>query len=163
MAFTDYTTPDEVRAVLGISVKEVSDDKVASAVTLTTVLEALYRLAPTLQADFKISYAASPRSSAQARFVLLVETFCAYTVAIAMIPGLPLNAPQSISDGKTALSRVANPFEALLPHLNASLAYFKTNLMTAYSAVNSAIPVQVHKARTMVLGVATSADPVTGA
>lgn len=163
MAFTDYTSPDEVRAVLGISAKEVSDDKIATTVNLTTLLEALYKLAPTLQADFATAYAAAPRSAAQARFVLLVETFCAYTVAVAMIPGLPLNAPQIITDGKTAMNRVANPFEALLPALHASLGYFKINLMTAYTAVNSAIPVVAAKARVIVLGIATSIDPVTGA
>lgn len=164
MALSDYTTPDEVRAVLGISAREVPDDKVASTVNLTTLLEALRKLSPTLSDDFKTAHDAAPRSALQTRFTLLVETFCAYTVAVAMVPSLPLSAPMIITDGKTALNRVSNPFEALLPSLNASLTYFKTNLMAAYAelfpgTISPLAPIK----RTMVVDVGIAVDPVTGA
>ena len=163
MAFSDYTTPDSVRSVLGISAKEISDAKIADTVYLTTMLEALYALAPTLSADFTTARSANPRTAHQTRFVLLVETFCSYTVAHALIPNLPMAAPQIITDGKTAINRVANPYEHLREPLQASLAYFKVNLMAAYSDVNPAILKQDKLKRTLVRAAAMPFDPVTGA
>ena len=163
MAFSDYTSPTSVRAVLGISVKEVSDATVTDTVYLTTLLEALYALSPDLSTDFLAAAAAPSPSAAQKRFVLLVETFCAYTAAVALIPSLPLAAPQIITDGKTSVNRVANPYERLLPALNASLAYIRANLMAAYAEVAPGISPLAPVRRTMVLNVGLSVDPVTGA
>lgn len=162
MAFTDYTFPDEVRGVLGISVKEVSDAKVSSTVNLTTLLEALDSLSLTLRADYFTASNASPRTPQQSRFVLLVQTFSAYTVAIAVVPSLALAAPQIITDGKTAVNRVANPFENLLPNLTTSLAYFKTTLMEAYAAINPSISPLAPVRRTNVIDTGLAVDPITG-
>lgn len=160
--FSDYTTADSVRAVLGISVKEASDAMVEDTVYLTGLLEALYALSTTLAADYKTARDASTRSAKQVRFVLLVQTFCSYTVALQLIPNLPLSAPQQITDGKTAMNRAANPYEHLKPQLATSLAYFKVNMIEAYAAVNSAITVPVATRRTMVVGSGLATDPVTG-
>jgi hypothetical protein len=162
MAFPDYTTANSVRAVLGISVKEASDAVIEDPVYLTGVLEVLYDLSTTLVIDYSGARDASPRTDKQTRFVLLVQTFCAYTVALQLIPNLPLLAPQIITDGKTAINRVANPYENLRPSIVASLAYFKLNLIEAYAAINSAIAVPTPKRRTMVAGVGLATDPVTG-
>lgn len=162
MALPDYTTADSVRAVLGISVKEASDAVIEDPVYLTGILEALYDLSTTLATDYRKARDASPRSDKQTRFVLLVQTFCAYTVALQLIPNLPLLAPQQITDGKTAVNRVANPYENLRPSIVASLAYFKLNMIEAYAAINLTIAVPVAKRRTMVAGVGLGTDPVTG-
>lgn len=163
MAFSDYTTADSVRAVLGISVKEASDAVVEDTVNLTNMLEALYSVSTTLAADFRKAAAAAPRSDKQTRFVLLVQTFCAYAVALQLIPSLPLLAPQQITDGKTAVNRVDNPYEHLKPSLQASLTYFKANMIEAYAAINSAVTVPTATKRTMVTSVGLGTDPITGA
>lgn len=163
MAFSEYTTADSVRAVLGISAKEASDAMIEDQVYLTGILEALRGLSTTLAADYRKAALVSPRSDKQTRLVLLVQTFCAYTVALQLIPNLPLSAPQQITDGKTAVNRVANPYEHLKPSLQASLAYFKGNMLEAYAEINSAITVPVATRRTMVVNVGLGTDPVTGA
>lgn len=163
MAFSDYTNPDSVRAVLGISVKEVSDAKITDNVYLTTLLEALHALSPTLKDDYLEASVASPRTAKQNRFVLLAETLCTYVVAQALIPGLRLAAPQVITDGKTSINRVADPYTALEPAISASIGYYKQNLMEAYADINVAITAPVRRARTMVLAVGLAVDPVTGA
>lgn len=162
MAFSDYTSPTSVRAVLGISVKEVHDATVTDTVYLTTLLETLYGLSPTLSADFLLTSAEPTPSPAEQRFVRLVETFCAYTVAVALIPSLPLAAPQIITDGKASVNRIANPYENLLPALNASLAYIKNNLMAAYAEIYPGISPLAPVNRTMVVNVGLAVDPITG-
>lgn len=162
MAFSDYTTSDNVRAVIGISAKEVSNAVVENNVYLTGMLEALRALSPNLAADYLAAVAITGRTAAQNRFVLLAETFCSYSVAVQLIPSLPLAAPQIITDGKSAQNRIANPYEQLLPTLNAALSNFATNLMGAYSDINSAIPRVVATPRRMVSAVGLAVDPVTG-
>ena len=163
MVLSDYTSPYEVRAVLGISAKEVTDIAITSSVNLVMVMEALRGLSLTLSDDFVVARDASPRSALQSRFVLLVQTYCAYVVAITLLPSLPMSAPMLIGDGKTALNRVADPYALLAPALNASLEYFKTNLTSAYSDLNPAITRIVPKRRTIAVDVPLAVDPVTGA
>lgn len=163
MAFTDYTTPDNVRAVLGISAMEVADNVITRNVYLTGLLEALRALSPTLAADYTaLKTAGGTHSADESRFLLLAETFCSYTVAVQLVPNLPMSAPQTITDGKSQQGRIANPYEGLLPSLNTSLAIFKFNLMDAYSDINPAIPAPIRTVRTMVTAVGLATDPVTG-
>lgn len=162
-AFTDYTTPNNVRAVLGISDKEAEDVVVTSNVYLTGMLEALRALSLTLAADYTtLKIQSGTRTAAETRFLLLAESFCSYTVAIQLIPALPLLAPQLITDGKSQQQRIANPYEQLKPSLSASLALFSFNLMDAYSTINPAIAKPVKTARTMVAAVGLAVDPITG-
>lgn len=160
--FTDYTTADSVRAVLGISVKEVSDQKVTDTIYLTGLLEALHQLNPAISAAFLTARAVSQRSAKQTRFVLLVETYCAYVVAIQMIPNLPLSAPQVITDGKTAINRIANPYEHLLPDLTASLITFGQRLLNAYADLTPGYTAPTRVTRKMVTSTGTAFDNVTG-
>lgn len=163
-AFTDYTTPGNVRAVLGISVKEAEDVVVTSSPYFTGMLEALRALSLTLATDYTtLKTAGGTRTAKESRFLLLAESFCAYIVAIQLIPALPLLAPQLITDGKSQQGRIANPYEQLKPSLTASLAIFSFNLMDAYSDINVAITKPVKTTRIMVLGVDLAVDPVTGA
>lgn len=163
MPFSDYTSPNSVRAVLGISVKEVSDTVITDNVYLTGLLEALRAVSLTLAADYRALKALSgTRTADEARFLLLAETFCAYVVAIQLTPNLPMSAPQIITDGKSEQGRIANPYLLLLPNLTASLALFKANLLDAYAGINPAIPKTAKTRRTMVLGSGLAVDPVTG-
>lgn len=162
MAFSDYTTPDSVRAVLGISVKEAADSVIEDTVYLTGMLEALHKVSSTLATDYLDAKNTAPRSANQTRFVLLAETYCTYTVALQLIPNLPMAAPQIITDGKSAMNRVADPYKELKPSIVASLNYFRTNLVEAYAAINPAIVVPVTKKRIGVLASSLAVDPVTG-
>lgn len=162
MAFSDYTKPDDVRAVLGVSIKEIADSVIESGVYLTTVLEALYKLNATLAEDYRTASGTAQRTSKQNRFVLLVQTYCSYIVARQLIPNLPMAAPQIITDGKTALNRIANPYEHLKEPIDASISYFGANLIEAYADINSAVVVPVAARRTMVKSSGLAVDPVTG-
>jgi len=162
MAFSDYTSCDSVRAALGINAKEAPDSVIEDGVYLTGMLEALYKISPTLADDYRTARSATNRSAKQTRFVLLADTCCAYVVAIQLIPVLPLLAPQIITDGKTALNRISNPYEHLRPTLDGTLSYLRANLIEAYADVNSSIVVPAVTKRINVLAVGVAVDPVTG-
>lgn len=162
MALSDYTSPNSVRAVLGISAKEISDVVITDDVYLTNMLESLRAISTTLAADYLVAKALPTPTAAQARFSLLAGTFCAYAVAAQLVSTLPLAAPQLITDGKSQQGRIANPYSALLPSLLASLTYVQGNLVDAYSDVNPAIVKPDKKSRTMVTSVGLAVDPVTG-
>jgi hypothetical protein len=163
MSFTDYTTPASVRALLGISEKEIRDTVVTDTVYLTALLEHLYGLSPTLADDYQTNKADTSRTALQNRFCLLAETVCAYVVAIALIPNLPMSAPQTITDGKAEHTRMANPYENLRDPLTATLDYYTAKLLAAYALVNTGVVLRSAVARTMVTSVGVAPDPVTGA
>lgn len=135
MAFADYTTPDSVRALLGVSSKELKDATITDVVYLTTLLEKLEEVTPGFADIYAAARDAEPRTSQENRLVLLVQSFCGYEVALALIPAMPLLAPQTISDGRSEIARVDNPFTALEPDLTAARDYIRMRMKLAYSAV----------------------------
>lgn len=161
MALIDYTTPDSIRALLGVSAKELKDTVIDDDVYLIKVLEKLDSLA----ADFTTVYAAArdaePRTSQQGRLVLLVQSFAAYTVALELVPAMPAFAPQTISDGKSEMSRVDNPYAALAPALIEARDYIQMRLKLAYTSVTG-VGLGAAQLRRHVSVVSPGADPITG-
>ena len=161
MAFTDYTSPSSVRALLGISEKEVRDVVVTDGVYLTALLETLYAISLDLPDDYLEANKLPNRTPAQNRFVMLADTVCAYAVALALIPNLPMSAPITITDGKSEQTRMSNPYEHLTEDLGATLAFYVVKLRAAYALVSDT-PAASVTARTSVISVGTAFNPITG-
>lgn len=162
MAFEDYTNPDSIRAILGVNAKELKDIVVTDNVFYTAMLEALHDIDAVLAADYLVAKAAEPPSATQGRFVMLTDAYCAYFVAQLMIPKLPVIAPQLITDGRSQVQRVDNPFATLLPAINASLTVFKDRLIAVYKLINTGVVVPAARAHARIAAVSLGTDPVTG-
>lgn len=161
MALTNYTTTDEVRSLLGVSPKEVKDAVITTNTNLLVVLEKLDEIDAGVREAYQLALDTDPPSSLQARFILLVQTFCAYTVALTMIPALPALAPKRITDGKSETERVDNPFTALEPGMRSNLEFVCKKLKTAYSNLTGNATT-VAPPRIMASSSPLATDPITG-
>lgn len=162
MPFSDYTAPDTVRSVLGISAEEVEDTSIDNPVYLTGLLESLYDVHPSLADDYLATRSVASRSTDQNRFLLLVQTYCSYTVALQMIPSLPMSAPKEVKDGKAAITRIDNPYANLRVNVATSMSYFKDRLLLAYKLLFPARLLPTKAVRVNIISVPVGFDPVTG-
>lgn len=163
MPFADYTTPADVRSILGISDQEIEDEAIANNIYLTGMIEAMHRINPSLAADYLTIKALTGRNAAQNRFMLLAGTYCAYTAALQLIPNMPLSAPKDITDGKSATARIDNPYEKLIPQISGSLSYFRDGLVDAYKIVFPDAVLSAKLERINIVSTGVGFDPVTGA
>lgn len=162
MAFSDYTSTTSVRAALGVSPREAKDDLITDNLRLIHLLEELDAFGPSFRADYEIARDAEPRNTAQNRLVLLTEAYSAYTVALDLIPILPVAVPLRQTDGKTEVERVDNPYEKLRPQLEKSRDLFRDRLRAAYAAITGeTAPVKVTRVRFAAVG--AGPDTVTDA
>lgn len=116
MALTDYTTYDEIRAVLGVSEDELEDRDLAlnlRSLELDMDLESVH---PNLVTVYEL-YKAGPTTQPQRRLVRAVPVFAAYSVARRLLMALPMFAPKTITDGRASQDRTADPYK----HLRADL------------------------------------------
>jgi hypothetical protein len=153
----------EVRAVLGVSSKELTDATLSSSIYSVRLREGLRDIHPQLLADFaRINESGEP-SDEQERFLELTSSYATYHVASQCLAALPMFAPQLIADEKAQLQRIADPFKQVREDVPTVLAMFKVKLQEAYAAVNSDAPAPNLVARTFVVTTGLAADPVTGA
>lgn len=160
---TNLVTTDSVRAVLGVSAKELPDTVLANPIYSTRLKEDLLDLHPQMVTDFStISQIGSP-SSDQQRFLDLIETYAAYNVAQQCLVALPMFAPLTIQDEKAALIRNTNSYAQLKADVGDVLTLIRVKLQTVYAVINPAAPAPVPVTRVFGVSVGIGTDPVTSA
>lgn len=158
---TDYTSYDEIRAVLGLSTKDLED---------TTLALALYERNLTMElaevdAGVKAQYLAvagiteNTRTAAQQTFYEVTQVFSAYSISRQLLTSLPYFALQRVTDGRAEGEREHDAFKDTKDSINATYNILATRLKTYYAALgNSLVSRQtaVHS-----VGVSIASDPVT--
>lgn len=158
MALATYTTPDEIRAVLG-----VSDEELADAVILLPTYDKALRLdLYAVDSGLETLYTSKKGSAlpADEMFLTLTDLFATYSVAKHLTESLPNFAPRTISDGKASMQRQLNPEELVIRAVREGYQKYRTQLLAAVASftattISSAAPVFMVTAR--------GVDPVTGA
>ena len=117
MALTDYTTNDDIRALLGVDQQELADSVMSLNTVEHTVSIALNSetgiVAPdTVERTFAqhhsfISAEGTP-TLAQTMFKQKVELYAAYVGAAAVGGSLPMFAPKTKGDGKALVTRFSS-------------------------------------------------------
>lgn len=159
----NLVTTDSVRAVLGVSAKELPDAVLSNSVYSTRLKEAMYDLHPQMVTDFgTISVLASP-TSVQQRFLDLAQTYAAYNVAQQCLVALPMFSPLTIKDEKAELTRNVDSFRQLKDDVGAVMTLMRVKLQTVYATINpqALAPAAVQRVFGVAVGIGT--DPVTGA
>ncbi len=121
MALTDFTEYDEVRAILGVSAREIEDKVLALKIYERELQFLLAEIAPTLETTYLALANASTRTTPEQKFVDIVQVFSAYAVSKSLLTSLPLFAPRRIQDGRAEQERVQDPFPTLRDDI--SMAY----------------------------------------
>lgn len=110
MPLLNYTSYDEIRSVLGVSITELTDGALSQPMYDTHVLNALEDVAAGIPALFNTvtAMAIGTATPDQTRFVGLVSLYAPYAIAKQLLTSLPMFGIQSLTDGRAAFQRNSN-------------------------------------------------------
>lgn len=161
MLITDYTSYDEIRAALGVSVDEIDDATLALALYADTLQVELEDVALTLPTVYTATKALPTPTDDEKRFLQSAHLFATYAVAKQLTTSLPLFGPEEITDGKAAVKRFADPFKKVTEAVGQEYARFRSRLVQTFAVVNSTT-VNDAAPKTYFAVISPSTDPVTG-
>jgi len=163
VAVSDFTTPDDIRSLLGVSTDEIRDETI-----LLPVNE--YELAADFDevdeandglVDLYLGLNVGALAPEEDKFYRSVRLFATYAVAKQLLTSLSMFGPKEKTDGKTAVTRFFDPYKETAKRVEAGYTRNRDRLITAFATV------QLGNAPTAVLRpyflvVSSSSDPVTG-
>lgn len=160
-----YTDNSTVRAVLGVSVKEIRDD-VLNLPLYSDHLALSYRLLnPNIMVWWATITAILPadRTTAQAQFYSLAQLYAAYAVAAHALEKVEMFAPKKITDGSAAQERVETAWDRLRASVGLALARYAQALLAALLALDptQSVPDRLPTRRAS-SNVGLASDPVLG-
>lgn len=161
MALTAYTSYADVRAALGVTPKDLSDETLGLPYYEDSLVEGLDSVHSSLITAFDEATAAAPQSPAQSRLIRSFRVLATLIAARAAIPALRMAAPQQVTDGKAALTRFNDPLSDLTRALDDKYNQAKVRAEEALALLTVASTPSVP--RVWFSAVTPSADPVTGA
>jgi len=137
---TDYTTYDEIRAVLGVSTDELEDEVLALPLYASHLQGELEDVALALPSAYiaVITIPEASRTDVQQRFALATALFSAYAVAKQLSASLPLFSPKDITEGKASVARFGNdPYKVVIAAVQKDYDRLRMRLNAAYAAQQS--------------------------
>lgn len=162
MALSDYTTPDNIRAVLGVEDDELKDETLSLEVYEFGLRQELDLIDLDLADDYATIADLDSKTDTQRRFYEACRMFATYAVAKSLLSALPLMAPKEITDGKAATSRFAqDPYKETTKAVTSWYEIHKQRLEDAYDLLNASPVSEIQLPTMMLVGVPTN-DPVTG-
>jgi hypothetical protein len=165
---TDYTSYDEIRAVLGVSNKDIKDETLALALYERLLLIDLDSLDSTAGAGIRSLYATvsgtpqGSRTADQQRYFELAQVYSAYSVSNTLLTSLPYFAVKRVTDGRAEAERIADPFADVKESVPLMLSTLRRRLLMAYTVLGGVVSSGA-TGHTRVYFAATglSKDPVT--
>lgn len=140
MDVTAYTTYDDIRAALGVSVDELEDTTISLKVYSVGLEADLRDVSANLISDLEAVRSKLPgdRTSSESWLLDTASMFATYSVARQLTAALPLFALKEITDSKAAEARFAgNPFESTIRMIQAQFDVARDRLSTAYDQAKS--------------------------
>lgn len=161
---TDVVSAEEIRALLGVTAKELSDERVDLPIYLKIVKSSVGAL--DTERRIWATYEALPDSGLtdeQTRFQDAFRTYVAVRAAMAISISLPGMGFRSLTDGKASVTRESNSAELIIGNLQLALEEAAQELVNAAAALLPSLPVTATVG--LFFGTATpgGTDPVTGA
>lgn len=161
MALIDYTSYNDVRAALGVSVDEIDDATLSLDLYEFNLVSELEGISLTLIPDF-LGLPPTGRTAEQTRFYQSTKLFATYATAKLGTIALPMFSPKEQTDGKAGLVRFAqDPYKATIARVLQQYEAFKSKLEVAYAAVTPAAGAVV-STRPYFSVVTPAYDPVLG-
>jgi dihydroorotase len=165
MNITTYTTYEEIRLVLGLSPKELTDRELSSPMYENILSLAMAELVipsavgsgttPQIYATVA-ALAENARTTNQQKFYDLLRLYSAYSIANEVAVALPLRAPKMIADSKASLTRFSPEatFQDVISKINDRLASLKYQIEHIGSTSVTSLPYSfvVNPAVDVVLG-----------
>lgn len=163
MDITAYTSFDDIRAVLGVSIDELEDPTISLPVYALNLEAELRDISPQLPSDLEAVRGKEPslRTSDETWLLQMGQLFVTYSVANQLSSAMPMFSPKEISDSKASLSRFSmNPFTETIKRVKEQFETTKSRLTAAYDVVKANSGTKVRPAYMVVSR--PGRDPVTG-
>ena len=160
---TDYTTYNDIRSALGVSVDEIDDVTLALEMHDNHLRFELDEVNANLASAYATVVAIAPatRSAAQAKLYRATRLFATLAVANSLAGSLPMFGPKDISDGKATVSRFADaPYKAVIKAVQGQYGVNRDRVKQAYAELISSASVST--ARSYMSAARPVTDPVVG-
>lgn len=168
MALTTYTTNDTIRAILGVSPREIKDETLALAIFEQQFLLEMSAIdndvgGAVTQYTTVAAVPAEDRTTAQQQYFDIVGMYAAYSVARQVLTGAPFSVVQKITDGKAEIERFSSSnFDRVREGVDASCAQIMRRLKSLLSTLDPSVSSVIIPDRVFMLNVGLGVDPVTG-
>lgn len=160
LILSDFFSPEEVRAVLGVSDEEFEDGTLDLDLYPRHLEIELAQIGQNLATAFATASVAPSPTVADLQLVALTKQFALYCVAALVAESMPNFSPRNISDGKGGFIRHSDSYKEVLARIGSRLQQAGERLKTAYTAYVGASAAAVLPT---FMAVSTPAyDPVTG-
>jgi hypothetical protein len=158
---TDYTSYDEVRAVLGVSTKDLDDATLALPIYERNLRIEFAELDSGTNSQYLAISAmpANTRTAAQQTFYEVTQVYSAYSISKQLLTSLPYFALQRVTDGRAEGERTGDAFKDVKDSINATFNILSTRIKTYYMALGNTLVLR-ETAKNSV-GVSIAYDPVT--
>lgn len=163
MSVLSYTSADQIRALLGVSIDELPDSVVELEVYDTGLLNDLMEISPTIGLEYQTLLDGDIDSLTPLQSLLFkgVRAYATYCTARRVAIGMPMFGPKDITDGKAGVVRFAGtPYLDTLAAIESELSRTKQRLIVVYKSFNpsvSSVPPRVYANAVPLLF-----NPVTG-
>lgn len=159
----DYTSTTSVRALLGVSAKELPDATILDTFYWLSLQAELYRICPSISTDYRAAVAVADTEDVAGRFSGAVSLFATYAVARSCMVALPQFAARSVTDGKAGFIRhTSTSFDQAIARFDGEYARARTDLLEAYVAYLPDAAIVEDTARTFMSISTLASDPVEG-
>lgn len=159
----DYTTHEDVRALLGVEDDELENETLELHVFISGLESDLYDIDKELVETYKtISQKQEvDRTAVEGRVFSLTRAFATYSMARQLANSLPMFAPRAIADGKSTLTRFSGePFKEVIKGIEDNYKLARSRLIAALEDLQSSTSTET--VRPLLYVSTPSYDPVTG-
>lgn len=159
---SDYTTFNDIRAVLGVSEEEINDETLGLELHHTNLIEDLAEVSAFALPTWDALPAVDSRNAAQLRYGRLFSLYCSYAVAYRLLDSTEMFGYLKVADGRASTERANEAFKNLRLNVTAQLARVRALLLAALAQLEPLAPVPAAAATTWISSTGIAADPVTG-
>jgi hypothetical protein len=164
LPLSTFTSEMEVRALLGVTSKELKDDQLALPIYRQLLSLDFADLNESLESDVESIAALPSKTALEQKLLNLVNVFSGYAIALHIFPTLEQLAPQKITDGKAEVQRQTQDLSILKQGLEAGKQRVQSRLLDTYGLINTEVSVTSSLILpTFILGSTLPNDPVTDA
>ena len=158
---TTYTTYDELRAILGVSSKELSDAALTQPMYDILVDLKLEDVDVNIPAKFAEITALPSPTDVQTRFLKVTKLYAAYAIAKELLTSLPMFSVQRITDGRAEFQRQTDIFADVRDGVDAALTSLRYRLLAAYASAEPTAAGVTRVTLVTALAATLGTDPVT--
>ena len=158
-ALTQFTSYDEIRAVLGVSDEELEDTTLALSMYPRLLEMDLGDISSGLVDQYLAIYALAIKTPEEQKLLDVVSVFSAYAISKHLLTSMPLFAPKRITDGRAETDRVTDPFEGVREGVNSTYQTLRARVLIALG--NLGTPVTAATQRTYFAVAGLAINPVT--